>query len=249
LAGLLVILIAGCSAKKKPSPAGASAAASGAHLACFSGVTSYRFNGHLALDLGSSSTQSQLGALSTLLQDVTFDGAYHSPDAASLNVHFPQSAGAQDLQTIKIGGKTYQKTGDGNWQDTPGSGPILSALNQIDPRTLCNQTLARIDTSEVTPASETVNGVAAKHYTFGSAALARSGGLFGREGRDATATPEAGATPPDTHLEVWTSAKDGRPIRIALKSAFGEGGGTASLDVTMDVTDLNGSDVSIKAPL
>jgi hypothetical protein len=247
LAALLALLLAGCSSKKTP-PAGASAAANIGHLACFAGVKSYRFNGHLALDLGSSSTRSQLGTLSNLLQDVNFDGAYHSPDASNLNVHFPQSAAAQDLQTIKIGGKTYQKTGSGSWQDTPGSGPILSALNEIDPRTLCDQTLAKIDTSGVTPVDETVNGVAAKHYTFGPAELARSGGLFGGE-RDATATPRASTTPPDAHLDVWTSAKDGRPIRIALKSAFGEAGGTTTLDVTMDVTDLNGADVSIKAPL
>ncbi len=218
--------------------------AAAGRLACLDNLRTYRYNGQLALTLAAGATSSQIGALANLLNDVSFDGAYQAPDASTLNVKFPGADGSQDLQTIKSGGMFYQKTGSGGWQLSTGTGPIVGTLSQLDPQTLCDQTIAQIDASSITPAKETVNGVAALHYSFGPADLARSPGLFGGAGRDGN---QGG--PGDTQLDVWTSVKDGYPVRIALKSSFGETGGSSTLDVMIDISDINGSDVSIKAPI
>jgi hypothetical protein len=255
LAVSLGLMIVSCSSSKAPSNA---ASALPARVDCFSSVKGYRFDGRFALNLGAGNTRSQIGALSNLLQDVRFDGAYKAPNASSLDVHFAQGDSSQDLQTIKLGDRTFQRTGQGGWQDTPGSGPILTTINQIDPRSLCNQTLAKVDLSSLTPARETLSGVAALHYTLGPDQLARTPGLFGEGDRGNRATAQAGesgalASPssgeaPDATLDVWLAEKGSYPLRIALKSSFGESGGSSTLDVSMNLSDFNGADIVIKAP-
>lgn len=176
---------------------------------------------------------------------MAFDGAFQAPDASALNVHFGGSGGSQDLQTIRIGGKFYQRAAGGGWQESTGAGPIISTLSQIDPQRLCDQSLAQVDTSKVKPVEDTINGVKTLHYVFGPAELAGSPGIFGRGRGD-----QQGAAP-DTHLDVWTVAASGYPMRIVLNSSFSESGGASpsTLSVSMDIGDFNGSDISIRAPL
>ncbi len=222
------------------------AAGTANRLACFDGVSAYRFSGHFALALAPG-TGSQIGALSNLLTDVAFDGAFQSPDSTTLNVKFPGNAGTQDLETARVAGKFYQRTGQGAWQQSTGAGPIIGAISRVDPRTLCNESLAQVDTSGVKPTAEPLNGIQTLHYIFGPTDLARSPGFFGG---DRGGTPEAGATPDaapqDTHLEVWIATQGGYPVRMVLGSGFG---GEGTLKVVVDISDVNGNDIAIKAPI
>ncbi len=210
-------------------------------------MNAYRFNGRFALTLAPGES-SQVGALRNLLSDVAFTGAFQSPDSSMMNVKFPGDAGTQDLETARVGEKFYQRTGQGAWQQSTGAGPIIGAISRVDPLTLCNESIAQVDTSGVTPVAETVNGVPAMHYTFGPADLAGSPGFFGGD-RGGSGSQAGGAAPQDTHLEVWIATQGGYPVRIMLASGFGDTGATSSLKVVLDINDVNGSDISIKAPI
>ncbi|MHB8578134.1 MAG: hypothetical protein ACYDCQ_22720, partial [Dehalococcoidia bacterium] len=224
----------------------AGASASTAHLACLTGLRSYRFGGTLSLQLGPGATAQQLGSLVNLLQDVRFNGASLAPSASTLNLTFGGALGAQSLQTERIGGQLYVKGTDGKWQVSPGNGPILSALSQLDPQRLCDQTIATVSTIGMQPARETVDGVSALHYRFGPDQLANSPGVLGRDTADAA---DAGAGGPSS-LDVWETVHNPHPVRIRLASGIGgQSGGTGSLKVTIDITDINNGDISIMAPL
>lgn len=247
-------------APKTPAPTAAasratalplrSPVAAGSRLSCFAGLTSYNFKGRFALNLTPGTTPAQIGSLANLLADAAFDGAFQAPNSSSLNVHFGGAAGIQDLETIHIGDKFYQRAAGGAWQENAGAGPILGTLSQLDPQRLCDQTIAQINVSNIKPVADTIDGVKTEHYTFGPTDLAGSPGLFGQGGERNRGNASPQNTPPDMHLDVWTSNDSGYPVRITLTSSFGEGSGsgTSTLAVSMDIGDFNGSDISIKAP-
>ena len=224
--------------------------ATGNRLSCFAGLTSYNFKGRFALNLTPGATPAQIGSLANLLADAAFDGAFQAPNSSSLNVHFGGAANSQDLETIRVGDKFFQRAAGGAWQENAGAGPILGTLSQLDPQRLCDQTIAQINVSNIKPVADIINGVKTEHYTFGPADLAGTPGLFGQGGQRRQGNTNAQNTPPDMLLDVWTSNDGGYPVRIVLTSSFGDGGGsgTSTLAVSMDIGDFNGSDISIKAP-
>lgn len=232
---------AGRAANESGQGSAASPAAIAGRLPCLDGLKTYKFGGQFAFDPGGAAARQQIGSLANLLKDVRFDGAFAAPDATRLHVSFPGGA-SQDLETVQVQGKKYQRVGDGTWESATadGGGPLLTALAALDPRTLCAQTLATVDTSHATPVSETLNSVAVQHYRFGTADLAGSSGLFGQgRGNDRGQTEIA--------LDVWTAARGGYPVRIAVKSSDAQQGGTFA--ITLDISDVNGKDIAIKAPL
>jgi hypothetical protein len=211
-------------------------------LPCLTGLQSYRYSGNFSLTSPSGEARSQLGSLANLLKDVRFDGAAVGANASSLHVTFPGGA-SQDLQTIQFNGKHYQRAGDGKWEIATGGGQLLGALSTLDPQTLCSQTLATVNVSSLKPTEESLHGTPVDHYTLGPGDLANSTGLLGQRQRDPADQASA------THLDVWTSRRDKYPMRIVVDSNFGAAGSQSTLHIDIDVTDANGKDISIKAPL
>lgn len=251
IAGATAILLVGCArnpAARTSENGGAAAgsvansaaqSATSAHLACLDGLRSYRFGGTMSLRTGPGSTSQQLGSLVNLLQDVRFSGLAVAPSASTLDLTFGGANGGQSLQTLRNRDQLYVKGQDGKYQPSTGSGPILSALGQLDPQTLCNQTIAMLSTAGMAPVRESISGVATNRYSFTAAQLAQSPGAFGRRESDGG----SGAAT----LDVWETVRDQHPARIHLVSGFGgTDGGT--LDVTIDIKDANGADIAIKAP-
>lgn len=238
---LLVAVCAGCAvnpqARKNkiegtPAPAGS--------LPCLGGLRAYRFSGELTFDAGQGQAREQIGSLANLLRDVRFDGAHQAPASTQFHVSFPQGA-SQDVQTVRIGSTQYQRVGNGAWETANGSaGPFVTALGSLDPQTLCQQTLGTVSTTGKMPTQETIDGMQAQHYRFGPGELARTPGLFG-QGRE-----QGGNGRSSTSLDVWTAGGNRYPLRIAVQSSDAADG--SSFQLTLDVRDPNGDDISIKAP-
>jgi len=253
LLGVIATLAAGCSHKGTgnkqaggtPMPAVVAAAPVGTpgHFACFGGLRSYRYTGHSSLDLPPGAAPGRLGSFANLLKDVTFEGAAAKPDASTLSVHFGNGA-SQDLQTVHVKGKDYQRAGQGAWQQSSRGTPFIAALSRFEPQSLCEQTLAQVEIGSKVPTRETINGTTALHYTFEPADLASSGGVLG-EGSSGQGAAEQGQ-PNDLHLEVWVSEQSRYPVRIMAKNTLN---GAGNFAVQIDIIDFNGADVSIKAPL
>jgi hypothetical protein len=235
-----MVLLAGCARDPRaltgqpggtPAPAGT--------LPCLSGLRAYRFSGEFAFDAGQGAARSELGSLANLLRDVKFDGAFHAPDATRLHVSFPQGA-SEDVETIRIGNRQYQRVGNGAWETASGNaGPFVAALGALDPQALCRQTLATVSAAGKTPVNETVDGVPAQHYSFQPGELAGTPGLFGQ-------TREGAGAQSATTLDVWTAGGNRYPVRLAVKSSDAAGG--TALQITLDVRDPNGADIAIRAP-
>ncbi len=212
---------------------------------CLRGLTSYRFNGSFSLQPansrsapGGSGAPDIAGSIANLLRNVSFQGSAHAPDRYAATVSFGGN-GVQSLQIVRIGPETYSRFGDGAWQ----AGDRLRDLGsiaQFDPQTLCQSTLESLDAGNQVPAHETVSGVPALRYELSGAQL-----LAALAGDEAVSTPRAGATAASGHATVWTAEEGGYPLRFQIDGASDAG----EISLLMNVTDVNGKDIQISAPL
>ena len=239
---LLATLAGGCSGGSKKSSNSVNVLPTAAVVApsrinCFDGVTGYRFSGHLSLQGGSSS--SSIGSLANLLSSVDFQGAFHAPDDSTVALTFPGANGSQDLELRRVGGQLYQRAAGGAWQKSTGQGPIVSTVARLDPLVLCQSSLANANLSAAHPHPATVAGKPALHYTLSGSQLAATAGPLGARG---TSTPEANAT-----VDVWLDPATAYPVQMQLATRPG-GAGEGTLNVMIDVTDVNGTDTAIAVP-
>lgn len=240
-----------------PLPAGETAQPRPAHPAvaanCLQNLHSYRFDGTLALKVSTptgSATPAAgagdfAGSLANLLSNVAFKGSALAPDSTEATINFG-GGGTQPLQIVRVGSTTWSRFGTNAWQQgnqIAGLGNIL----QFDPATLCQQSLAQLDSAGQTPAHETVNGIPSLRYQFSGAQL--TGTAFGERDRG-TPTPIANSgatpTPPAANftLTLWTAEKGNYPTKVQVNGSP-EGGGFAFV---LNVSDVNGNDIQITAP-
>lgn len=264
LALVVAACIAGCAAGHKQSPPptftpAASAAAGRPSVAhpshplvnpnCLQGLTSYRFAGTFALHaLAPSAASSPVGgeaglagSLGNLLGNVTFQGAAQAPDRYEAQIMFGGN-GVQSLQIVRIAGSTYSRFGDGAWQqgdDAQG----LTGVAQFDPQTLCENLLAPLDTAGQSPSKETVNGVPSLRYEVSGAQVLR-GLAAGAGGRPVSGTATPGAGQPSADVIVWDAVSGGYPVRFQADGTTGAG----SIDLVVNVTDVNGRDIRVSTP-
>jgi len=152
--------------------------------------------------------------------------------------------GTPPLQLVEIGDQTYNRFGNGAWQQGQ---PLaqLASITQFDPESICESTLTRLDASGQQPAHETVNGVKGLRYHFSGPQLTR--GVFGSEdSQRPRATATAAPTPPagDLDLTLWTAEKGNYPLRMRLNGNT-EG---ASFGLQFDITDVNRGNIQIVRP-
>jgi len=116
----VALALGGCARKPagRAAPESDQADVAAKRLPCLDGLKAYTFAGQFAFDPGGAAGRQQIGSLANLLKDVRFDGAFAAPDATRLHVTFPSGAN-QALETIQVGGKKYQRVGDGAWEAIP----------------------------------------------------------------------------------------------------------------------------------
>jgi hypothetical protein len=253
-----VIALCGCSASKPsasvaptftpapttglgrlPSPAADSPVV---RADCLRSLSSYRFTGSFSLKNAApapTGTAGQsgvpVGSLANLLGDVKFQGSAQAPDRYQATLDFGTGA-SQPLEIIRIGPQSYSRFGNAVWQPGDQSAE-LGGIGQLDPETLCERNLAPL--SGTSPAHETVNGIASLRYQLNGRQLGR--GLFGDAvSRTATATPGSEAPA----ASIWVAEKGGYPVRYTLTSTAAG----SSINLQLDISDVNGKDIQINPP-
>jgi hypothetical protein len=212
---------------------------------CLRGLSSYRFDGSFALvpaaraQADASSGGAALsGSLANLLSNVTFQGAALAPDRYQAHITFGGS-GVQPLDVIRVGDQTYSRFGDNTWQRGDQI-QNFGGISQFDPQSLCESTLEFIDSGGQTPAHESINGAPALRYEISGAQLGRALGGGRPQAGIQTATPPPGAG----KVTVWVAEKGNYPLRFQITTRTAAG----SINLMMNITDVNGRDVQIAAP-
>jgi hypothetical protein len=173
----------------------------------------------------------------TLALDI--EGAFVAPDRSQTHV----TAHLDDLkleeESITVGEQTWVKTGD-NWVE----GEPEFKLGDFSPGSLVEE-LGPEQLRLLKPSNETVNGVDTLRYDIDRAdveTLRSLGALLGQdEGLE--------SLPEDFNLSLWLAEDGGWPVRITV-SAQGvvDGSDELSIDLSMDVTDVNDPDIEIEPP-
>lgn len=210
-------------------------------LDCGQEIRSYRFDGKVALQEPSSASANDPAALaSALLQDVRFSGAYVSPDRVQIKLDLGGQSSplaGQSLQFIQIGSTAYIKLGNLPWQkqEMTEENPI----GNLNPIELCKQLQENLPVAQARTRKEQVNGVDAIRYDFDRKSLEKLPGLFGEDSQD---------LPENLNLSLWVAEKEKFPVRMALSGSGQQAGGTTSINLEFNVTDLNASGIRIDAP-
>ena len=216
---------------------------------CLRGLSSYRFNGSLSLQTPAPAgtpapggeSSGLAGSLANLLSHVDFNGGAVAPDRVQATISFGEG-GPQTLELITIGPQTYSRFGNAAWQEgnqVAGLGNIA----QVDPESVCERGLTQLNRGGQSPARETVNSVPSLRYSFTGTQASRV--LFG--GRGSESAPSASATPANgsaAQMTLWVAQKGQFPVRLQY-SATQSGG---SINLRVDVTNVNSKDIHISAP-
>jgi hypothetical protein len=211
---------------------------------CLRSLSSYRFSGTFSLTPAAraqaapaSGQPAFAGSIANLLSNVAFQGSAQAPDRYQARVTFGGS-GVQPLDVVRIASQNYSRFGDNAWKQgdqIQGFGGI----SQFDPESICERTLAFVDSGGQAPAHESIDGVAVLRYDVTGAQLRALGG-----GRPATGiqtpTPAAEAA----QATVWTAEKGGYPLRFHIKTETAAG----AIDLLVNISDVNGRDIRISAP-
>lgn len=209
---------------------------------CSTDLKAFRFNGQLSMKSSASSSNSGdlASALGSLLENVKFTGAFVAPDRTQLKLDGGQNSPLGAIEFIQIGNTSYTKLGSAPWQQSTGQGPA-DFTEQLDPREFCRQIQQGLS-GNVPSRKEKVNGVDATRYDYDRAALEQlNNGFLG-----SVAGPN-GQLPENVKMSVWVSDTEKFPVKMVLNASGQQGGDDSTINLEMNVTDLNGN-VSIDAP-
>lgn len=221
--------------------ASSSTARNALSLDCDRNLTSFRFDGKLAMQNASSSSTNDPSALfSTLLQDVRFSGAYIAPDRTQMKLDLggkDSPLAGQAFEFIQIGPTSYLKLGNTGWQqqETSGSNPV----EELNPLALCKQLHDALPAAAQSR-KEKVNGIDAVRYDYDRKSLEKLPGLL--DGMNSSDLPE------NVNLSLWVAEKERFPVKMTLAASGQQSGGPLSMDLEFNVSDLNSSGIKIEAP-
>jgi len=167
------------------------------------------------------------------------EGAFVAPDRSQIHV----SARLDDLQleedSITVGEQTWVKTGD-NWVE----GEPEFQLGDFSPGSFLEE-LGPEQLRLLKPSNETVNGVDSLRYDIDQAdveTLRSLGALLGQDGG-------LEDLPEEFNLGLWLAEDGGWPVRVTVTArGVADGGEELSIDLSMDVTDVNDPDIEIEPP-
>jgi hypothetical protein len=209
---------------------------------CGKDLTAYRFQGRFSLQ-GAQASPSQAditAVLGSMLQNMTFRGAFVAPNRSQLTLEGGQSSPFGAIEMVQIGARSYMRVGTSAWQESTVGG-AEGLIDNLDPRAICTQLDQRLS-ADVPSRRETVNGVAAVRYDYDRATLEQLGtGLL---------SPVSGPDnrlPDSVTLNVWVSEREKFPVKLRVVAAGQEDGRPYTSEMEFNVTDLNGN-VTIDMP-
>lgn len=221
-------------------------AAAAAQLRCEapSDVKSFRYVVAMKLDIpelreaqGAGDTgQGFLGAFPGAFTDMEMHGAFVAPDRSEIRMRM----GQDELVVITIGDRQWTKLPGGNWIESPASGEA----EPFSPATLCEESFSDLELSGLKGKEETINGIKTRRYHLERTDLEALARLFGGLEEEVQDLPEQFVT------DLWL-AKDGNwPVRIEVKaSGKDQQGRDFSIEVRMEIKDLNDSGIKIEPPM
>lgn len=239
-------------ATRESTPTAAAAAAGTApagsvralNLDCGDNLKSFRFNGTLALQMpdAGGNAADPMALIASALSDVRYSGAYQAPDRSTMKIETPKESifGGNALEFARIGATSYTKIGATGWQQSTGGGSPGDVLDELDPRALCKQLQENLK-GDVPSRKEKVNGVDATRYDYDRKALERIGGILG-------AASGNGELPENAKLNIWVADKEKFPVKLTISGSGQQAGQRYSVDLELNVTDLNSNDVKVDAP-
>ena len=252
VSGALVALALACGGDKD-DPANVAASGSSAATVNFTESTaklmelkSFRFDLSMKLDLGglnmgstgSGTSEDAMGeafaaAMLGMLGDIRAEGAFVAPDQMDVRMTFA----GQQMGYVQIGNRAWVNEGSG-WQTTTATEGLGVGESPAD---LFAEFLPQEILRGARTTSENVNGVRATRYSFDKQSLAQIAEEMG-ESADLDDVTEA-------NLDIWLT--DGQiPVKATMKVAGkDETGAALSMNVELNVRDIDSNSIQIKAPI
>jgi len=177
-----------------------------------------------------------LPGFAALLSDVEIRGAVVAPDKSEMQMTLGESG--RTMGAVVIGEQTWFSSGE-EWTETPNGAPDVSLLS---PDKLSGSIIDGGAFAGSEPAREKLNGVDALHYSQTQSGLGSLRELLGiGEPRD--------DLPVETKMDLWLTEEGRYPIRLVIDArGKDEEEREVSIQLEMNVTDLNDPGIEIKPP-
>ncbi len=237
--GLLALLAAAASSCGDSDNPDAASASCGA----FDDLTSYRYTIAVKMELpafqehpnNDPGLAAYAANLSALFSNFQVDGAYVAPDRRQAVLAFQDAR----VELRQIGDQRWEHLGE-SWEPLDAGAPDIGDLA---PKTVCTDIVEAL-TPGLSPAAsedEVVNGISSRRYWIEGANIDRLDDLLGLSD---------GAQMPDQfQVNVWFATDGDWPVRLTLHSQTSDQvGATGTADVTMELRDVNASDIAVDEP-
>ncbi len=166
-----------------------------------------------------------------------FDGAFEKPD----KIEFTQATeGAQteDTPFVYIGGDQWINL-SGQWTKQPPQAPPFA----FAPLDMCNAMVSGLDLTDITPTSETIDGQEVARYEVEDVELDSAVTIW-------TGQSDMGRLLNIYSLTVWLSEDEEIPVRIESKTVGAYPyGRELSMELALQVEDVNADDIKIEPPI
>jgi hypothetical protein len=199
----------------------------------FADLDSYRYSAHIVFGGEDLADQG--------LSDVTFDmtGAFVAPDRNQVRVQGDVGGLNLEEESIIIGARSWVRSGD-TWTegdpdfDTADLGPP-GFFAGFDPEEI------RV----IEPTEETVNDVDAFHYSIDKADIEQLQALAQIFGESDSLED----LPQDLSLDLWLAKDGGWPVKMILSAQGESDGSQVSVEMSMDITDVNDPSIEVEPPI
>jgi len=204
-------------------------------VASLADLDSFRYS--MEMHIGMPGLKDELlPGFAALLSDVEIYGAVVAPDKSEMQMTLGESG--RTMGAVVIGERTWFSSGE-EWTETPNGAPDVSLLS---PDKLSGSIIDEQAFAGSEPVREKLNGVDSLHYSQTQNGLGSLSELLG------VGEPQDDV-PVETQMDLWLTEDGGHPIRLVIDaSGRDEEGQEVSIQLEMNVTDLNDPGIEIKPP-
>jgi hypothetical protein len=184
----------------------------------------------------------QMGLVANGESQLTIKGTVKEPNSFSIEFYPAGSNAAANSVTV-IGDQAWaEDSTSGGWQPVDVA-EVEGQLGPILPGTLWGSLLTNELVTEGTGVgAEDVNGVATRHLTIAQLDSSTLGKLT------ETFVGTGGPAPDSGSMDLWLAENGAWPAKADTKLSFPSGSDLSSAEITWEVSDVNGPDISIQPP-